>query len=200
MTSFKDGLCAGRAKNTNKIFTTNTECSQCKKPFDIKDRSVLYQRCNDGSILLWCNKCYEKHSEHWKLESAEIFPDPHSYEMTGYAKCTFKDGRIEDIGYGYNSGENSNIPKHFFDKLAEIKRALYAAKEAIRIVDVQTIDTFNENKIVITQGSGKITEINYRMSVSGVVFKESDIANIDSLFMESINAALRDRGINLAIK
>lgn len=188
---------AGKVTNIKRILMTPTECSKCKKPYDVKNKNLIFQRCNDGTIDMWCDKCYEKHLKAWDLKDiTEFISDAMGY-YSGVAKCIMTDGRQMNFHYGLNNPVNEGIPQEFVDKFEKIKREHEERKDAVRIKSIETVDTFDVQKIIVTQNNSKVTELKYKMGLKGMIFNEFDVAKVDKALMQNIIQELQLKGISL---
>lgn len=185
-----EGLYAGKADNINRIYETPTECSVCGKPYEIKNKTLMFKRCTDGSMDLICPKCYEKFLKSWDLKEVKSFVSDGTGRGGIIAHCIMTDGSERNYISGYVNPIEAGIPKLFVDKFTECREKYLKEVNDARIKSIETVDTFDCQKFIITQNSGAITEINYKIGRTGLIFNDSDVTAIKPEFMALIKTEL----------
>ena len=184
-----DGLYGNNITNTNRRFTTPIFCKECDKTFEPKNGELIFKRCRDSTMDFFCPSCNDKHNKHWMLKSAEIIPDADN-SGRGTARCTMADGRIEDIMYGWNNGENSDIPQKFYDDLAQFRQAYWDDKQAVLIKSLAVIDNFDTQQIICIQNNDSVTTLDYKVGMTGLIFDERQLSKVKPELMALITARL----------
>lgn len=182
-------------RNTMRRYSTPVFCCECKEPFDVKGKELVFRFCQDGSFDMICPSCHAKWEKHWEVkEVIEFIPNPTIFG-TGVAKCRMADNRIYDHHYGLGNRNNLDMPDKFFEDFQKFHQANHDAKKALLIRTLEVRDTFAEFLIIVTQNNGNVTKLDFKTGVQGIVLNEKQVSKVDPVLFKGIIEKLREQHI-----
>lgn len=186
----------GRVTRAGKILTKPFACSICGKGFKPDNGHVKLFYRKAGQIDFVCPSCYEKHLDNWTVvDCKEIVPG--QYNMGGIANgCKMKDGTIRDICYGQSVSNIGDVPEIFNETLKPFIEKHNAEVAKRGCSDIQVIDTWDENKIVVTFCDGSKYELAYKMTVNnGLQYKPDDLSKLSKEQIDGVNLYMTNKGL-----
>lgn len=181
----KECLEGGIVTNAVRILKNPTECSVCNKLYVPKNKELIFRRSKDGGIDLMCDSCYEKFVKSWELDTVLEWLPIDSFR--GTAVCKMSSGRTFDYYYeGYGKTINDGIPENFAKKLYQLKDKYYEEKRGRIIKTIEYVESFDVQKMVVTQYNGNVTTLHYKIGRNGFIFDPKDTAKVEPELMGKI--------------
>jgi len=192
----KEGLYGERINNDTRRFSTDLHCVECGKHFTPKDNQLIFKRSKEFGMVFICDSCDTKHQKKWELKSVQIVPDADGMGR-GKGICTMSNGTTYDHHYGWNDGQNTDIPQAFYDKFRKLHQEYHEKKQAVLIKDLIIEDNFDRQCLHVEQNNGTKYDLDYRVGLSGLILDQRQLTNVTPELMALIKERLR--GQNLSI-
>ena len=161
-------------------------CGECGKEFSPK-KGKTYGRYEGNEFKFVCDQCYDKWVNRWETAEIEIVDTKNT--LYHVAKVKFSDSETA-INWMYEGNTaqivDMDTPESFNNRLHEEAKKFYDELNKRKVANVKFVEEFDNNKLVITYGSGEQKELRWKYSRNGSLFIDPAAATELKLDSEAI--------------
>lgn len=167
-----------KGRHDNSIRHLDLVCSKCGKKYSPKEELRFHQNEN-GNISLWCPACVAKLEKQWDV--VEVV----EWGKGNMAFCKFVDGHDDWYKYTPDAWARKRemydgVPKSFLKKFYAIYDRHVNDEYNKQIKSFEYQETYNDMQIVVTQNSGKVIQVKYKIGGIGqILLNPDDLAKVD---------------------